>query len=175
MDYLDKIRKLPDGLKSRVIQAAHKIADKKRHEHVGPGAVNAAESILYYDEDTWTQAWTEVQPLKDEIHTRLMALSIDSRYYWCSSMACACMGCANYSGVTKGEWAAWVKENPRPPTDEDGNEFIHGLTISEEALYLNSFGKTIPVIRAVRDRLGCGLKEARDIVYNYIAKSGEEL
>ncbi len=57
---LEIIRELPAGIKSKVIQAAHKIAYKK-HCHVnGPGAQYGAEKILYYDQDTWELALNAV-------------------------------------------------------------------------------------------------------------------
>ena len=60
--YVERVRRLPDGTRSRVISAAHEIADAKRTKHVGPGAINAGEFILYYDEDTWEQALNAQAP-----------------------------------------------------------------------------------------------------------------
>lgn len=40
------------------------------------------------------------------------------RYYWCESVACACLGCANSSGgltengFNRKDWEQWVKEHP---------------------------------------------------------------
>ena len=60
-ELLVKIRQLPPGTQSRVIQAAHRIADDKNSKANSWGAQYASLAILYYDEDTWTRALALVE------------------------------------------------------------------------------------------------------------------
>lgn len=58
--YLEAVRKLPGGTLSRTIEAAHDIASRRRGEAVGGGMRDAPLDVLFYDEETWKEAWEEV-------------------------------------------------------------------------------------------------------------------
>jgi len=60
MIYLELIRTLPEGTQGRIIAAAHRIADARNIEANGQGAYYASLRILYYDEETWKDAYLEV-------------------------------------------------------------------------------------------------------------------
>ena len=168
MSYADLAKKLPDGLKSKVIQAAHALAERKWHEATGGSAQYGGEKILFYTDETWKEAWLLVNPRKDWVHERLMELPVDSRYYWCGSWACACMGCANISGVTKDEHAAWVKENPKPPESEKEPFYFDFLSDVEKKLASN--GYRMQAIKEYRLRTGASLKSARETVDVFIQR-----
>lgn len=52
MNWLTQARILPEGTQSRVIAAAHRIADERLVADHGYGAQYASLRILYYDEET---------------------------------------------------------------------------------------------------------------------------
>lgn len=45
-----------------------------------------------------------------------------SRYRWCNSNLCACMGCVNMSTrLNRQEWESWVMRNPKNKIDSSGS------------------------------------------------------
>lgn len=63
----------------------------------------------------------ELKPLDDSEVDAFMAKVYEPfRYRWCDSTMCFCMGCVNRSAssrqdrsITREQWDAWVKRNPK--------------------------------------------------------------
>ena len=68
---------------------------------------------------------------KEQLHSIMMTIPVDWRYYWCGANACGCLGCVNKSGglATKGftqeEHAQWVRENPKLKTNNQTTIWIY--------------------------------------------------
>jgi ribosomal protein L7/L12 len=97
----------------------------------------------------------------DYINAMMDPLPMEHRLRWCeASGACACMGCANKSGLTKKEWQKWGKKQGLE-LSAWGNTFegpgvqkmIEGQKYSIRLAKVPQTEKTLGVVRAVRQCL----------------------
>jgi len=150
-------------LQASALQMVDIILDKNSTEDEKKMSANTLEDILFPPRGM------------QDIVEKMEAIPFEHRLHWCEAVGpCACMGCANGAGVTKGEWRRYGKSiglklsawgNRLEGDNIKEVSATHGDVFNLRLEKVPAVEHRLGVIQAIRRITGLDLKMSRDLVY----------